>query len=151
MAEIREKAVQAVRWLGAAESRALAAKAVSGEADGTALIAQEEKIPTWRARDFSQVPVGTPYRWNGQVYKLWQQHDAAGNEGWNPEDAVSLWDICHTTDPARAKPYVPPQGARGLWQAGECWLWEGAVMRCLQDNTAYSPAELPSAWEAVQP
>ena len=137
MAEIREKAVQAVRWLGAAESKSLAAKAVSGEADGTALIAQEEKIPTWRARDF------------GQVYKLWQQHDAAGNEGWNPEDAVSLWDICHTTDPTRAKPYVPPQGARGLWQAGECCLWEGAVMRCLQDNTAYSPAELPGAWEAA--
>ena len=151
MGEIREKAVQALRRLGEAEAKALAAKAVKGEADGTALIAQEKKIPTWRPRDFSQVPVGTPYRWQGQVYKLWQQHDASGNEGWSPDQAVSLWDICHTTDPARAKPYVPPQGSRGLWQSGECCLWEGAVMRCLADDTAYSPGELPGAWEAAAP
>ena len=151
MGEIREKAVQALRRLGEAEAKALAAKAVNGEADGTALIAQEKKIPTWRPRDFSQVPVGAPYRWQGQVYKLWQQHDASGNEGWSPDQAVSLWDICHTRDPARAKPYVPPQGSRGLWQSGECCLWEGAVMRCLADDTAYSPGELPGAWEAAAP
>ena len=151
MAEIRERARIAMREKGMEDARALAAKAVSGEADGAALIAQEEKIPTWRPRDFSDVPVGTPYKWKGQVYKLWQQHNAAGDEGWNPEDAVSLGDICHTTDPARAKPYVPPQGSRGLWQTGECCLWEGAVMRCLADNTAYSPAELPAAWEAASP
>ena len=95
--------------------------------------------------------VGAPYRWQGQVYKLWQQHDASGNEGWSPDQAVSLWDICHTRDPARAKPYVPPQGSRGLWQSGECCLWEGAVMRCLADDTAYSPGELPGAWEAAAP
>ena len=151
MGEIREKAVQALQWLGAAEAKALAAKAVAGEANGTALIAQEKKIPTWRPRDFSQVSVGTPYKWKGRVYKLWQQHDATGNEGWSPEEAASLWDICHTTDPAQAKPYVPPQGSRGLWQSGECCLWEGAVLRCLADNTAYSPGELPEGWEAVEP
>ena len=40
--------------------RPLAAKAVSGDADGTALIAGEDQIPTWRQRDYSSVPVGTP-------------------------------------------------------------------------------------------
>lgn len=62
--------------------------------------------------------MGKPYRWNGQVYRLWQQHDATGQPGWSPDLAFSLWDICHTTDPARAKDYLPPQGSRGLWQTG---------------------------------
>ena len=62
MAEIITLAQEAVRSRGAEDARALAALAVAGEADGTALIQQEEKIPTWRQRDLSDVPVGTPYR-----------------------------------------------------------------------------------------
>ena len=81
---------------------------MSGEADGTALIAEEQAIPTWRPRSYltEETPVGKPYRWNGQVYRLWQQHDATGQPGWSPDLAFSLWDICHTTDPARAKDYL---------------------------------------------
>ena len=101
MAEIITLAQEAMRSKGAQDAQALAALAVAGEADGTALIEQEEKIPTWRQRDFSDVPVGTPYRWQGQVYKLWQQHNATGQGDWSPDKAVSLWDICHTTDPAK--------------------------------------------------
>ena len=119
MAEIITLAQEAMKSKGAEDARALAALAVAGEADGTALIEQEEKIPTWRQRDFSDIPVGTPYRWQGQVYKLWQQHNAAGQGDWSPDKAVSLWDVCHTTDPAKAKPYAAPQGARGLYQKGE--------------------------------
>ena len=43
-------------------------------------------IPTWRARDFTGVPVGTPYQWEGTIYKLAQAHDASGNPGWTPFD-----------------------------------------------------------------
>ena len=128
MAEIITLAQEAVRSRGAEDARALAALAVAGEADGTALIEQEEKIPTWRQRDFSDMPVGTPYRWQGQVYKLWQQHNAA---------------------PARAKPYAAPQGTRGLYQKGECCIWESQVWRSTADNNAYSPADYPGNWEAV--
>ena len=78
MAEIITLAQEAMRSKGAQDAQALAALAVAGEADGTALIEQEEKIPTWRQRDFSDMPVGTPYRWQGQVYKLWQQQNAIG-------------------------------------------------------------------------
>ena len=51
---------------------ALAGRSVSGEADGTALIAEEQAIPTWRPRSYltEETPVGKPYRWNGQVYRL---------------------------------------------------------------------------------
>ena len=132
---------------GKADAAALAARAVSGEADGTELTASQDTIPTWRQRDFSDVPVGTPYKWQGVVYKLWQQHDATGQPDWSPDKAVSLWDICHTTDPALAKDYLPPQGSRGLWQTGECCVFGGRVWRSRQDRNAYSPGELPASWE----
>ena len=54
----------------------------------------------------------------------------------------------HGSSPGKA---ICPEGSRGLWQSGECCLWEGAVLRCLADNTAYSPGELPEGWEAVEP
>lgn len=76
---------------GKADAAALAARAVSGEADDQELLDNQDKIPTWRARDFSQVPVGTPYQWQGVIYKLLQQHDASGNEGWTPPEVPALW------------------------------------------------------------
>ena len=150
MAEkILEVTYERLREKGLADAQAISARSVSGEADGTALIAAEDSIPTWRQRSYADVPVGKPYKWQGQVYKLWQQHDATGQADWSPDKAVSLWDICHTTDPALAKDYVAPQGSRGLWQSGECCLLNGRVWRCLADGTAYSPAELPERWEDV--
>lgn len=45
--------LNAMRAQGAADAAALAKKSVNGNADGTALIAAEEQIPTWRQRDFT--------------------------------------------------------------------------------------------------
>ena len=142
-------ALEALRAKGLADAAALTALAVSGEADGTMLIAHEAEIPTWRQRAYNteDTPVGKPYKWNGQVYKLWQQHDASAQPDWNPEQAVSLWDICHTTNPAKAKEYTAPQGSRGLWQAGECCIFGGRVWRCNTADNAYDPAALPERWE----
>ena len=110
MADVVALAVEELKKRGAEDAAALAARAVSGDADGTELIAGEGSIPTWRQRDYSSVSVGTPYKWQGQVYKLWQQHDASQAGDWSPDKAVSLWDICHTTDPNKAKEYQVPQG-----------------------------------------
>lgn len=148
MAEnILELTFERLRAKGLADAQSLSAQAISGEADGTALIAAEERIPTWREQSYADTPVGKPYKWQGQVYKLWQQHDATGQTDWSPDKAVSLWDICHTTDPALAKDYIAPQGTRGLWQEGECCLLDGRIWRCLTADNAYSPTELPERWE----
>ena len=141
--------LNAMRSQGAADAAALAAKSVDGDADGTTLIAAEHQIPTWRQRDFTDVPIGTPYRYKDQVYKLWQQHNATQQGDWTPEKAVSLWDICHTTDPEKAKEYVTPQGTRGMYQTGECCLFEGKTYRCTAANTVHNPKELPASWEEV--
>lgn len=147
MADIVTMAQEELRARGAADAATLAAKAVDGSADGTALIDQEETIPTWRQRDYSQVPVGTPYKWQGQVYKLWQQHDATQQPDWSPDQAVSLWDICHTTDPAKAKPYQVPQGSRGLYGSGEVCTADGHVWRSNIDSNSWTPDAYPQGWE----
>lgn len=141
--------LNAMRAQGAADAAVLAKKSVDGDVDGTALIAAEEQIPTWRQRDFTDVPIGTPYRYKDQVYKLWQQHNATQQGDWTPEKAVSLWDICHTTDPEKAKEYVTPQGTRGMYQTGERCLFEGKTYRCTAANTVHNPKELPASWEEV--
>ena len=55
MADIMTVAKDELRGRGRADAAALAARAVSGEADGTELTASQEQIPTWRQRDFSAV------------------------------------------------------------------------------------------------
>lgn len=145
--------LETLRRAGLREAREIREKAVAGALDGTELIAEEGYIPDYPAdgnRDFTAIPVGAPYRYDGQVYKLWQQHDANGNPDWTPDRAASLWDVCHTTDPARAKPYQLPQGSRGLYQTGECMVWtDGKVWRSKVDNNAYTPEELPDNWEVM--
>ena len=91
MAEMFELAKEKVKEQGAADATALAHRAVSGDASDEELLESRELIPTWRERDYSAVPVGTPYQYEGQVYKLRQQHDATGNEGWTPPNTPALW------------------------------------------------------------
>ena len=91
MADIIAMAKDELKERGRADAAALASRAVSGEADAAELLKNQERIPTWRARDFSQMPAGTPYQWQGIVYKLLQPHDATGNEGWAPDKVPALW------------------------------------------------------------
>ena len=95
--------------------------------------------------------MGTPYKWNGVVYKLWQQHDATSQPGWTPDQAVSLWDVCHTTDPAMAGPYVAPQGTRGLYQKGECCTYQEQIYVSLIDDNSWAPDAYPEGWEVYSP
>lgn len=141
--------LNAMRTAGAADASAIAAKSVSGEADGTVLIASEEQIPTWRQRDYTDVPIGTPYKYGDQVYKLWQAHDATNQPDWTPDKAVSLWDICRTTDPAKAKPYVTPQGTRGMYQTGDVCTEGGKLYRSTMENNVWEPSAYPQGWEEI--
>lgn len=142
-------ALVSLREKGNTDAQSLCDLSTAGKVDGTHLIAHEAEIPTWRQRAFNteDTPVGKPYKWNGQVYKLWQQHDATDQPDWSPDLAVSLWDICHTTDPKKAKEYMAPQGSRGLWQPNECCVYNSHVWRNLTGNHAYGPHEVPSGWE----
>ena len=145
----KQTALRAMENQGAADAQAFRSRAIAQSLDGTAIIAEEDKIPAWRQGPYQTV--GAPVQYEGQVYKVWQAHDSTGNESWNPRDAVSLFDICHTKDPAKAKPYQAPSGSRGLYQKGECMVWtDGKRYVSAIDNNAYTPDSYAQGWTAQE-
>ncbi|MGM9556548.1 MAG: hypothetical protein ACI3VM_09005, partial [Oscillospiraceae bacterium] len=109
---------------------------------------EESKVPDFDAqKDYSACPVGTPVADEGQVWTLIQPYNAANYQG-RPSTLRALWGLCHTKDPAKAKPWVDPLGTSGMYMTGECYRdADGKVYRCKQDNCVYDVAALPSAWE----
>ena len=77
MADIVTMAKDELRAKGKADAAALAARAVSGEANDQELLDNQSMIPT--------------YQWQGIIYKLLQAHDATGNPGWTPDTVPALW------------------------------------------------------------
>jgi len=120
--------------------------------DGTGLIEEERKVPVFDPeKDYTDWPVGAPARelveGEYQVFSLLQPYNAAHYPGSTPVNTRAIWSLCHTTDPAKAKPYVAPLGTSGLWMMDECCIHGGHVYRSLVDNGAYSPSEYPQNWE----
>lgn len=140
--------VEAMRRLGRADALALRSKA--NGMTGTEIIASEECIPAWDgSKDYSNWPTGAPVTDEGQVWTLIQPHNAANYEG-RPSSLRALWGLCHTTNPAKAKPWIAPLGTSGMYMAGECYIdTNGTVWRCKQDNMVYDASALPNAWEEV--
>lgn len=129
----------------AADLRARAAKL-----DGTAIIAEENKIPAFDPeKDYSSWPAGAPVEDGGQIYTLLQPHNAADHPGSRPSNTPALWSITHTKDPAKAKAYLPPDGTSGLYMLGEVCLAAGHVWKSRIDNNAWAPGAegAETAWE----
>lgn len=128
------------------------AEADGGNAlDGTAIIAEETKIPVWNEKkDYSSWGVGAPVSFKGNVFGLLQPHNAAHYPASTPENTPALWGVKHTKDPAKAKPYLAPLGTSGMYMKDECCLFDGVVYRCKRDNVVYSPAEYADYWEVVE-
>lgn len=122
----------------------------AGTMDGTAIIAEESKVPDFDAqKDYSACPAGTPVADEGQVWTLITPHNAANYQG-RPSTLRALWGLCHTKDSSKAKAWVAPLGTSGMYMTGECYKdADGKVYRCKQDNCVYDVAALPSAWEEV--
>ena len=124
----------------------------AGERTGTQVIACEEILPKWTKAGpdgDGTHKVGEPCTHAGQSWRCCQEHSTKNNPDIEPGKSPAHWVPYHTTDPAKAKPYAVPQGSRGLYQTGECCLWEGQVRRSKVDNNPYSPADYPDNWEAV--
>lgn len=133
---------------------ALSLRSRSADMDGTAIIAEEEKVPAFNPeKDYSTWPVGAPVADEGQVWTLIQPYNAANYNG-RPSTLRALWGLAHTKDPAKAKPYVAPLGTSGLYATDECCTDPNAedpaaVYRSKCDNNAYSPSAYPANWELV--
>lgn len=144
----KDEAIAKMKEKGADDAAALRTKA--NTMTGTEIIAAEIAVPDFDAtKDYSACPAGTPVADEGQVWTLITPHNAANYQG-RPSTLRALWGLCHTTDPAKAKPWVDAYGTSGMYMKGECYKdASGKVHRCLQDNVVHDASALPSAWEEV--
>ena len=137
---------------GRRQAQDLAARAP--ELDGTAIIAEEEKIPAWsQTADYTGKAVGIPVSDEGQVWLLLIPHRAADYAG-RPATLRSLWGLAHTKDPAKAKPWVASYGVSGLYMLDECCTYPAAdgtthVFRNKYDKNEFPPLTLnvEDRWE----
>ena len=145
----RELILSVMRANGRADALDLRSRAPS--MDGTAIIAEEHKVPAWSAdKDYTAWAAGAPVRYDGQVYALLQPHNAAYYPGSTPANTPALWSFRHTKDAKKAKPWAASQGTSGMYMADECCLWDGMVYRCTRDDNPYSPGDYPDWWEIVE-
>lgn len=120
--------------------------------DGTAIIAEEQKVPlfVW-GTDYSGCPVGTPIAeiidGEVQIFTMITPVNTANYPGITPNTERSLYSLCHTKDPAKAKPWVAPNGTSGLYMAGECCTENGSTYRSTQGNNPHTPSAYPDWWE----
>ena len=136
------------RSLGRADALKLRQDAAS--LTGTEIIDREHSAPAFDpGKDYSAFPVGAPVTDEGQVWTLIQPYNAANYEG-RPSTLRALWALAHTTNPARAKPWVDAYGTSGMYMSGECYRDEdGVVHRAKSDNLVHDAAAYPAGWETV--
>lgn len=147
----KERVLQRERERGTADARNFASRAVVENLDGTALIAQQSKIPAWSEKAvYGADLVGCPVQDGDQVYTLLSAHTPAHNPGFRPADLPAIYSIKHTTDPALAKPYLAPNGVSGAYKFGDCCKYEGVVYRSIfEGDNVWSPVDYPAGWEEV--
>ena len=127
---------------------ALKLREEAAQLDGTAIIDKEIAIPQFVNQDYSTWPIGSPVIYKDQVWKLIKPYDATVHTQ-TPPELRSLWDVCHTTDPAKAKPWVTPMGG-SAYMKDECYRDEtGSVYKALQNNLTYNAKDLPTAWKKI--
>lgn len=142
----KEKVLSRERSRGRAAALDLAARAF--QMDGTSIIAEEDHIPDWsESAVYTGYHIDYPVRDKGQVYTILQPHTPAHNPGFRPADLPAIYSIRHTTDPKKAKPYMAPNGASGMYITGECAVENGGVYRSTMDNNVWAPESYPAGWE----
>lgn len=117
--------------------------------DGTQLIDREGSIPNFAPeKQYLNWAAGTCVRDGGQVWQLIQPYDSTIYKD-PPAKLRAHWGLCHTKDPAKAKPYVAPEGTSGLYMTDECCTEDGKTYRSRADNNAWPPSGSPKHWEEV--
>ena len=124
---------------------------VAGERTGTQVIACEELLPAWTkvGPDGDGIhKVGEPCTHDSQSWRCCQEHSTKNNPDIEPGKSPAHWAPYHTTDPAKAKPFIQPTGAHDTYMKGEVCLWtDGTVKRPKVNDNAYSPEDYPDNWE----
>lgn len=140
---------QAMRDKGLADAKDLQAR--SADMDGTALYAEEEKIPSFTAAcakmNMLQRPVGFVCRSSaGRVVKLLQVYDS-NTYPQEPEELPAQWGFKWSTDPTKALPFIAL--STSPYGKGECCTEGDKIYRSTIDNNVWAPSAYPQGWEEV--
>lgn len=150
----RDRAKPVGKVQGKADALDLAGRAET--MDGTAIIAEEQKVPMFvSGADYSGCPKGAPIgeMVDGelQIFTMITPVNTAHYPGITPNTERSLYSLCHTKDPKKAKPFVPSHGTSGLYKLDECCTDAGHVWRNLYEGNEFQPSALPERWEDLGP
>ena len=130
-------------------SEALKLREEGSMLDGTAIIEREAFAPAWRPGAYNVY--GAPVEYEGQIYTVLQVHDSTETPDWTPAAVPALFSPCHTKNPAKAKPWLAPNGISGLYMKDECYkAKDGTVKRQIYDGVnEYDAEAAPDRWENV--
>lgn len=120
----------------------------SSEMDGTAMYAEEEKIPDFQAakavKNMLERPIGFICRSTaGRVVKLIQPYDSNTYTS-EPEDLPAQWGFKWSTDPKKALPFIAQ--ATSPYMTGDCCTDAGHVHASKEDNNVWYPTDQPNRW-----
>lgn len=137
----------------AAGAQLIAEGVTAGTVDGTRVVSCMSLLPSY-------TPAGPDGDYNhtlnescvseGQPWRCCQGYNAQSNPDITPGKSPAHWVQYHTTDPARALPFVQPTGAHDTYQTNECMVLDDVTWRSTMDNNAHSPTEYPQGWERVE-
>lgn len=139
----------AMREKGLADAADLQTRAAA--MDGTAIYAEEEKLPDFaaavKAKNMLERPVGFLCRSTaGRVVKLLQVYDSTVYTQ-EPEDLPAQWGFYWSKDPAKALPFVAM--STSPYMTGDCCADGGKTWRSTIDNNVWAPSAYPQGWEEV--
>ena len=139
----------AMREKGLADAADLQTRAAA--MDGTAIYAEEEKLPDFaaavKAKNMLERPVGFLCRSTaGRVVKLLQVYDSTVYTQ-EPEDLPAQWGFYWSKDPAKALPFVAM--STSPYMTGDCCTEGGKTWRSTIDNNVWAPSAYPQGWEEV--
>lgn len=149
MTDSKTLILNVMREQGRADARDLRSRAADMEP--TAIIAEEDKVPVFVAStDYSNWPAGSPISemvdGELQIFTMITPVNTANYPGITPNTERSLYSLCHTKDPKKAKAWVAPLGISGLYSLDECCTYAGHVWQSNKDKNEFSPSAYPADW-----
>lgn len=149
MTDSKTLILNVMREQGRADARDLRSRAK--DLEPTAIIAEEDKVPMFvEGADYSSWPAGSPIGQmvDGelQIFTMITPVNTAHYPGITPNTERSLYSLCHTKDPKKAKAWVAPLGTSGLYSKDECCTDAGHVWQSNKDSNEFSPSAYPANW-----
>lgn len=141
--------IDAMHAKGVADAKDLQERSAS--MNGTALYAEEEKIPDFKAAvnkmNMLERPVGFVCKSSaGRVVKLLQVYDSTVYTQ-EPEELPAQWGFKWSTDPSKALPFIAL--STSPYSKGDCCTEGGKTWRSKIDNNVHSPSDYPQGWQDV--